>query len=463
MENKTEIIPKVPEPFGEATLTFPDGRVIQLPVLMSNDGQRFIDIRQLKEKCNCYSYDPGYTCTGACISQITSIEGLKGKLTHRGYAIKDLAENCTYLEVCYLLLYGELPTTNEKNKFEEQVVAEMCIHENMIRFYNSFEKDSHPMAIMVGMVGALSAFMKGTKYIKDSRERQITAIKIISKLPMIAALAFRTSRGLPIVYPKKKYGFIENFLRMMFKNTSTDWICDKKIVKVIEKIFILHADHEQNASTSTVRIATSSFANPYACISSGIASLWGPAHGGANEAVINMLEEIGTKENVPDFVDKVKRKVEGVRLMGFGHRVYKNFDPRALLMKELANEIASVIGTAKEKKMFEVALELERMALSDEYFIKRKLYPNVDFYTGIIYSSLGIPKNMFTVMFAVSRSVGWVSQMLEFTSENIRITRPRQMYVGKKEREFVKIENREETDDIVEIPKQSGIFKLPIL
>lgn len=458
-----DLVPRLPESSGKAQITFPNGKMIELDTFNSNDGQHFIDIRDLYSKSGFFTFDPGFTCTGSCMSKITSIDGDKGKLTYRGYRIEDLAENCTYLEVCYLLLYGELPCKVELEKFETTVVDEMCLHENMIEFYNSFEKDSHPMAIMVGMVGALSAFMRGTEYISNMTERQVTAIRIISKIPMIAALAFRTSKGLPVTYPKRKYGYIENFMRMMFKNKLTPWECNKKILNVIEKIFILHADHEQNASTSTVRIATSSYANPYACISSGIASLWGPAHGGANEAVVNMLEEIGCKSKVAEFITKVKNKEEGVRLMGFGHRVYKNFDPRAKLMKEMAKEISEVLGEDKERGLLDIALELERLALEDDYFKSRKLYPNVDFYTGIIYSSLGIPKNMFTVMFAVSRTVGWVSQMLEFTSEVIKIGRPRQLYVGHEERDFVEVDDRKNSQLCIDVPKQNGIFKLPIL
>lgn len=463
MQKKEDIIPKAPSPFGHATLTFPDGKTAQLPLLLSNDNQNFLDIRNLHPLTNHFSFDPSYKNTGSCVSQITSIEGLKGKLTYRGFLVKDLADNCSYLEVSFLLLRGQLPSKKELNDFTQMTIGEMCVHEDMIRFFGGFEKDSHPMAILVGMMGAMAAFTSDTRYIKDEKARQAAAVRIIAKMPMIAALAFRTSRGLPVVYPRQEYGYIENFLRMMFKDSGSDWKVSKEIVNVIEKIFILHADHEQNASTSTVRIATSSLANPYACVSAGVASLWGPAHGGANEAVINMLEDIGSKENVAAFVDKVKRKEKGVRLMGFGHRVYKNFDPRAVLMKELAEEVSGLIGTKKERDLFDIALELERVALNDEYFIKRKLYPNVDFYTGIIYSCLGIPKNMFTVMFAVSRAVGWVSQMLEFSSENIRIARPRQMFVGKMNEEFVDMEKREENKKVIEVPKQSGIFKLPIL
>jgi citrate synthase len=420
-------------------------------------------IRNLHAQTNHFTFDPGFTATGSCSSKITEIDGNAGRLLYRGYDIRDLAENCTYLEVCYLLLYGELPSKVELEGFENAVKNEMMLHENMIEFYQSFEKDSHPMAIMVGIVGALSAFMKESEFNRNKDHRAITAIKMIAKMPMIAALAFRTSRGLPIVYPKEKYSYIENFLRMMFKNPLKPWKCDPLIIKAIEVIFILHADHEQNASTSTVRIAASSQANPYACIAAGIASLWGPSHGGANEAVISMLEEIESSKNIPTFVEKVKDKNSGVRLMGFGHRVYKNYDPRAKLMKDLAMKIASQIDSNGTNELLQLALELERIALTDEYFVKRNLYPNVDYYTGIIYRTIGIPKNMFTVMFALSRTVGWISQLLEMTSEPMRIGRPRQLYVGYMDRTFIKIEDRKDQNRIVEVPKQCDYFQLPIL
>ena len=420
-------------------------------------------IRNLYSKTGHFTYDPGFNCTGSCASKITEIDGEKGRLSYRGYDIRDLALNCNYLEVCFLLLYGELPSKRELEVFESTVLDEMILHENMIEFYKSYEKDSHPMAIMVGIVGALSAFMKETQFNVDKDYRTITAVQMIAKMPMIAALAFRTSRGLPVVYPKKKYGYIENFLRMMFKNPLAKWHCDKIIINAIEKIFILHADHEQNASTSTVRISASSMANPYACIASGIVSLWGPMHGGANEAVINMLEEIGSRDKLKDFVDKVKNKVDGIKLMGFGHRVYKTFDPRATLMKTLAEEIAGIMGNASTNEVFKLALELEAIALKDEYFIKRNLYPNVDYYTGIIYQSIGIPKNMFTVLFAVSRTIGWITQLLEMTSEPMRISRPRQLYVGEMDRKFVKVEDRKDRSIVVEVPKQCDYFKLPIV
>lgn len=417
----------------------------------------------LYSKTNHFTFDPGFTCTASCASKITEIDGEKGKLKYRGYDIRDLAENCNYLETCFLLLFGELPSADELKIFEASVVDEMILHESMIEFYKSFDKDSHPMAIMVGIVGTLSAFMKETEFNVDKDYRTITAIQMIAKMPMIAALAFRTSRGLPAIYPKRKYGYIENFLRMMFKNPLGNWKCDPVIIKAVEKIFILHADHEQNASTSTVRISASSMANPYACIAAGIASLWGPMHGGANEAVINMLEEIGTRANLKGFIDKVKNKVDNTKLMGFGHRVYKTFDPRAKLMKTLAEEIAALMGNHSTNETFKLALELEKIALEDEYFIKRHLYPNVDYYTGVIYQSIGIPKNMFTVLFAVSRTIGWITQLLEMTSEPMKISRPRQLYVGDIDRTFIKLEKRTSRSNMIEVPKQCDYFRLPIV
>ena len=457
------LIPVTPPSHGNCTVTFPDGTSAELPLIKSSDGVGFIDIRNLYAKTGHFTYDPGFNCTGSCASKITEIDGEKGRLSYRGYDIRDLAVNCTYLEVCFLLLYGELPSKKELEVFESTVLDEMILHENMIDFYKSFEKDSHPMAILVGIVGALSAFMKETQFNVDKDYRNVTAVQLIAKMPMIAALAFRTSKGLPVVYPKKKYGYIENFMRMMFKNPLSKWQCDKVIINAIEKIFILHADHEQNASTSTVRISASSMANPYACIASGIVSLWGPMHGGANEAVINMLEEIGSREKLGDFIGKVKNKVDGIKLMGFGHRVYKTFDPRATIMKSLAEEIAGLMGNASTNEVFKLALELEAVALKDEYFIKRHLYPNVDYYTGIIYQSIGIPKNMFTVLFAVSRTIGWITQLLEMTSEPMRISRPRQLYVGEIDRKFVKVEDRQDRSIVVEVPKQCDYFKLPIV
>lgn len=462
-EEKSTITPILPEKTGEVKVDFPDGKSINLDLYKSKDNINFIDTRSLYNKSGFFTFDPGFTCTASCLSQITSINSNSGDLFHRGIRIQDLASNCTYLEVCYLLLYGHLPSKDTLINFETSIVAEMSLRENIIRLFDCFAKDSHPMAILVGVVGAMAAFNNNTKFIQDEKERQINAIRIISKMPMIAALAFRTSKGLPPVYPETRFGFIENLLRMMFKNTMEDWKCNPKIIKIIEKVFILHADHGQGPSTTTVRIASSSYANPYACVAAGIASLWGPSHGGADEAVIDMLEEIGIKDNIPSFLEKVKNKANKEKLMGFGHRVYRTYDPRATIVKELAKEVADLIGDEKQKGLLELAFELEKQALADEYFISRKLYPNIDFYTGIIYSSLGIPKSMFTVMFSVSRTVGWVSHMLEFTSKPFNIGRPRQLYVGQKDRKFIKIEDREDTGMGIEVPKQSGIFKLPIL
>lgn len=457
------LIPNIPKSTENCTLIIPGKEPVELPILTSTDDTKFIDIRNLNAKTGMFTYDPGFTCTASCASKITEIDGTKGKLSYRGYDIRDLAENCSYLEVCFLLLYGELPCADDLKLFEDAVLDEMILHESMIEFYNSFDKDSHPMAIMVGMVGALSAFMKETQFNSDRDYLSTTAVKLIAKMPMIAALAFRTSRGLPVVFPKRKYGYIENFLRMMFHNPLQEWKVDPVIIKAIEKIFILHADHEQNASTSAVRISASSRANPYACVASGIVSLWGPMHGGANEEVIRMLELIGSRANLPKFIDMVHNKTDGVKLMGFGHRVYKTFDPRAQIMKKLAEEIAGLLGNQSTNELFKLALELESIALKDEYFVKRNLYPNVDYYTGIIYQSIGIPKNMFTVFFAVSRTIGWITQMSEMTSEPMKISRPRQIYVGEIERPFLKIDDRKQRFHVIEAPKQCDYFKLPIV
>lgn len=386
---------------------------MELPLLQGVDGQMFIDVRKLNAKSGLFTFDPGFTCTASCSSKITYIDGKNGVLQFRGYPIEDLAEKCTYLEVCFLLIFGELPSKNELEKFKNEIYGEMHVHTDMTEFYKSFQKDSHPMAIMTSIIAALSAFDHNKDFIHDENYRKWTALRLIAKMPLLAAFAYRSSMGLPLIYPKKKYSYIENFLRMMFKDVTESWKQTKIITEAMEKIFISHADHEQNASTSTVRISASSLANPFACIAAGIASLWGPAHGGANEAAINMLELIGDTSRIEMFIDKAKDRSDPFRLMGFGHRVYKNFDPRAKIMKRLAHEVLDVIDSSDDrlKNLMNVARSLEKKALEDEYFIKRKLYPNVDFYTGIIYSAIGIPKEMFTVMFACSRSIGWITQV----------------------------------------------------
>eukprot|EP00331_Platyophrya_macrostoma_P002733 CAMPEP_0176423934 /NCGR_PEP_ID=MMETSP0127-20121128/10562_1 /TAXON_ID=938130 /ORGANISM="Platyophrya macrostoma, Strain WH" /LENGTH=446 /DNA_ID=CAMNT_0017804945 /DNA_START=136 /DNA_END=1476 /DNA_ORIENTATION=+ len=421
----------------------PDGKEAKLPILTGTDGPSLIDIRNLYQQTGAFTFDPGFMATGSCMSNITFIDGEKGKLIHRGYNIEELCEKSSYIELCYLLLYGILPAKEELQKFEKTVVREMTVHEKLIDFYKGFKSGAHPMAIMVGVVGALSSFMHDGLDIKDPQQRELAVIRLVAKMPTLAAIAFRTACGLPIVYPKAEYSYVENLLYMMFDNPLKPWKIHPKIVRAIDVILMLHADHEQNASTSTVRIAGSSLANPFACIAAGIASLWGPAHGGANEAVLNMLEEIATTDKIPTFIQKAKDKNDPFRLMGFGHRVYKNFDPRAKIMQKICYDVVEVIGKGNQP-LLELAIELEKVALEDEYFVKRKLYPNVDFYTGIVYKSIGIPKNMFTVMFAVARTIGWTSQWFEMTSEKtIKLGRPRQLFVGQKKRTVKPIEERE--------------------
>ena len=441
-----DLIPSTPEPTEFCKLTLPNGKEIQLPILTGTDGPPMIDIRSLHEKSGYFTFDPGYTCTGSCASQITFIDGDKGILRYRGYPIEKLAIDCSFEEICYLLLYGELPSHKDKKVFCEAMKDEMLIHEQLISFYKGFQKGAHPMAILVGVVGALSAFMHDGLDLKNKVEREKTAIKLVSKFPMISALAYRTAMGLPIIYPKRNLTYTQNFLYMMYcDKTDVNYKVDEFLANVLDKILVLHADHEQNASTATVRIAGSSIANPYACIAAGIASLWGPAHGGANEAVLDMLDKIGNVDNIPQFIADVKAKKDGVRLMGFGHRVYKNHDPRAELMRDLCHEVLNYLEV-KSDPFLKMAIELERIALSDEYFVKRKLYPNVDFYSGIVLNAIGIPKSMFTVIFALARSIGWITQWREMISEPvIRIGRPRQLYVGYNERKVQSINSRNDT------------------
>lgn len=390
-----------------------EGKEFEMPILQGTDGQLFIDVQTLYKQSGLFTYDPGFTSTASCSSKITYIDGKNGVLQYRGYPIKDLAENCTYLEVCFLLIFGELPSKSELKNFEQEILSEMQVHSSMLDFYKSFQKDSHPMAMLTSIIASLSAFDHNQDFIQNEEYRKWTALRLIAKLPLLAAFAFRTSMGLPLIFPHQKYSYMENFVRMLFKDVTDDWHPTPEITAAMETIFIAHAEHEQNASTSTVRISASSLANPFACIAAGIASLWGPAHGGANEAAINVLNRIGDPSRIEMFIDKAKDKSDPFRLMGFGHRVYKNFDPRALLMKDLAHKVIKVIDTKDDrlKNLMDLAMKLEKRALEDEYFIKRKLYPNVDFYTGIIYTAMGIPKEMFTVMFACSRSVGWITQV----------------------------------------------------
>lgn len=432
------------EKIGDAVITMPDGSTASFPVLKGTEGPPVIDIRSLYQKLGTFTLDPGFTSTSSCVSSITYIDGDNGELWYRGYRIQDLAANCSYLEVCYLLTYGELPTAEQLDQYETAIKSEMCIHERLIDFYHSFQQGAHPMAIMVGVVGALSAFLNENKDYENPTERHNAAIKIVAKFPMIAAVAYRTAYGLPIVFPKKKFSYVKNFLYMMFADPmSDDFEIDDVIVDAMEKIFILHADHEQNASTSTVRIAGSSQANPFACIAAGIASLWGPMHGGANEAVLCMLDVIKSRENIEEYIAKAKNPKDSFRIMGFGHRVYKNHDPRSVIMGEIAHKVLEVLGS-QEKELFSLAVSLEQSVLHDEYFIKRKLYPNVDFYSGIVLEAIGIPRDMFTVIFALSRAIGWISQWSEMVSEPVKkIGRPRQIYMGYKLRNIVPIAQRE--------------------
>lgn len=413
-----------------------------LPLLEGTVGPSVIDIRKLYADTGCFTYDPGFTSTGSCQSEITYIDGEKGELLYRGYPIEQLAEESTFMEVCYLLIYGELPTQAEKNKFLDRITYHTMLHEQINYFFRGFRRDSHPMAIMVGVVGALSAFYHDSTDISDPKHRFIASTRMIAKMPSIAANAYRYSRGLPFSYPRNDLKFSENFLYMMFSNPCEEYIINPILAKAMDRILILHADHEQNASTSTVRIAGSSGANPFACIASGIASLWGPAHGGANEAVLDMLEEIGTADRVEEFVKRAKDKSDPFRLMGFGHRVYKNYDPRAKVMRQTCHEVLNDLGI-KDDPLLELAMKLEKIALEDEYFIEKKLYPNVDFYSGIIFKAMGIPTSMFTVLFAVARVVGWVAQWNEMIEDpSQKIGRPRQLYTGAKHRDFVPIEKR---------------------
>jgi citrate synthase len=425
-----------------AKLSLPNGEELTLDVLSPSLGKDVVAVGALG-KAGYFTYDPGYVSTGACESKITYIDGAKGQLLYRGYPIEQLADNSNFEEVAYLLLNGELPNKEQYQKFVAKINNHTMVHEQMMSFFNGFRRDAHPMAIMVSVVGALSAFYHDSLDINNPQHRDISALRLISKVPTIAAMCYRYSVGHPFVYPNNDMSLAENFLNMMFSMPSEkNWKPDPILVKAMDRIFILHADHEQNASTSTVRLAGSSGANPFAAIASGIACLWGPAHGGANEACLNMLREIGDVKNIPEYVARAKDKNDPFRLMGFGHRVYKNFDPRAKVMRESAHEVLELLGK-QDDPTFKVALELEKMALEDPYFVEKKLYPNVDFYSGVILDAIGIPTNMFTVIFALSRTVGWVSQWNEMMGESSRkIGRPRQLYTGEKERDYVDIQER---------------------
>lgn len=420
-----------------ATLTIGDD-TINLPISSGTLGPDVVDVKDILAK-GYFTYDPGFMATSACESKITFIDGDKGILLHRGYPINQLAEQAEYLEVCYLLLNGELPNAEQKAEFTQLVTNHTMVNEQLRKFFEGFRRDAHPMAIMCGVVGALSAFYHDGLDVNDPKHREITAIRLIAKIPTIAAMSYKYSSGQPFMYPRNDLNYAENFLHMMFAVPADgDYKVNPVLAKAMDRIFTLHADHEQNASTSTVRLAGSTGANPYACIAAGIAALWGPAHGGANEAVLKMLDEIGSVENVADFMEKVKTKE--VKLMGFGHRVYKNFDPRAKVMKQTCDEVLAALNI--DDPQLALAMELERIALSDPYFVERKLYPNVDFYSGIILKAIGIPTSMFTVIFALARTVGWISHWLEMHSAPYKIGRPRQLYTGHTQRDFTPVDKR---------------------
>ncbi len=426
----------------DMTLSDPaTGKEYTLPVLEGSVGPKVIDIRKLYGQSGYFTYDPGFTSTASCDSAITYIDGDAGQLLHRGYRIEDLAEHCNYMEVCYLLLRGKLPNAAEKTEFEHTITYHTMLHEQILNFFRGFRRDAHPMAIMVGVIGALSAFYHDSTDINDPEQRMVASHRLVAKMPTIAALAFKYSSGQPFTYPQNKLSYAENFLHMTFSVPAEEYEINPAVARAMDKIFILHADHEQNASTSTVRIAGSSGANPFACIAAGISCLWGPAHGGANEAVLQMLYEIGHKDNIPKYLEKAKDKNDPFRLMGFGHRVYKNLDPRAGVLKSSCDEVLDQLGV--NDPLLELARELERIALEDDYFRERKLFPNVDFYSGIILKAIGFPTSMFTVLFALARTVGWVAQWNEMiTDPNQKIGRPRQLFTGSDERAFIPIDKR---------------------
>ena len=426
-----------------ATLSFTDGTPsIDFPVLSGSVGPDVIDIRPLYAKTGKFTYDPGFMSTASCRSTITYIDGDKGILMYRGYPIEHLAEHCDFLEVAYLIMYGELPNQAQKDEFVSTVSKHTMVHEQLARFYQGFRRDAHPMAVLCGVVGGLAAFYHDALDINNPRHREITAFRLIAKLPTITAMVYKYNQGQPFMYPKNKLSYTENFLQMMFGTPCDEWKSSPTITRALDRILILHADHEQNASTSTVRTAGSSGANPFACISAGVASLWGPAHGGANEAVLKMLAEIGDVDHIGAYIKRVKEKDNHAMLYGFGHRVYKNYDPRAKIIQKTCHEVLDELGL-KDDKLFKLAMALEKIALEDEYFVKRKLYPNVDFYSGIVYKAIGIPVSMFTALFAVARTVGWIAQWNEMIGDSEqKIARPRQLFTGSPERAFVPINKR---------------------
>ncbi|MEL7627806.1 citrate synthase [Pectobacterium aroidearum] len=417
----------------KATLTLEGKEPIELNVLSGTLGHDEIDIRPLGSK-GYFTFDPGFTSTASCESKITYIDGDEGILLHRGFPIDQLAEKSNYLEVCYILLFGEVPTTEQYETFKTTVTRHTMIHEQITRLFHGFRRDSHPMAVLCGVTGALAAFYHDSLDINIERHREIAAYRLLSKMPTVAAMCYKYSLGQPFVYPKNNLSYAGNFLHMMFSTPCEEYVVNPVLERAMDRILILHADHEQNASTSTVRTAGSSGANPFACIAAGIASLWGPAHGGANEACLRMLEEISSVEHIPAFIERAKDKNDSFRLMGFGHRVYKNHDPRAKVMRETCHEVLKELG--RKDDLLEVAMELENIALNDPYFIEKKLYPNVDFYSGIILKAMGIPSSMFTVIFAMARTVGWIAHWNEMHDDGIKIARPRQLYTGYDKRDF---------------------------
>jgi citrate synthase len=425
-----------------ATLAVGSNQQTHLPVRSGSIGPDVIDVGRLYRDTGCFTYDPGFTSTANCSSRITYIDGDKGVLLYRGYPIEQLAQRSSFLEVCYVLLYGDLPTKTQYENFRNIVTRHTMVHEQMTRFFTGFRRDAHPMAVMCGSVGALSAFYHDSTDIHDPQQRIIASHRLIAKMPTLAAMAYKYSIGQPFIYPRNDLDFAANFLQMCFAVPCEPYVVNPIVARALERILILHADHEQNASTSTVRLAGSSGANPFACIAAGIACLWGPAHGGANEAALKMLEEIGTVDRVPEYVKKAKDKNSEFRLMGFGHRVYKNYDPRAKVMQETCHEVLDSLGI-KDQNVLKVAMELERIALQDDYFVEKKLYPNIDFYSGITLRAMGFPLSMFTVLFAVARTVGWVAQWKEMIEDpEQKIGRPRQLYIGATERPYVAVERR---------------------
>ena len=419
-----------------------DNRAIELPVLTGTVGPKVIDVRKLYAETGMFTYDPSYNSTASCDSTITYIDGEEGILRHGGYSIEELAEKSDYLEVCYLLLHGELPNVKQKDEFVRTITNHTMIHEQLQFLFRGFRRDAHPMAIMIGVIGAMSAFYHDSTDINDPRQRLIASHRLIAKVPTIGAMAYKYSVGQPFVYPRNDRSYAENFLYMTFAVPAADYRVDPSVVRAMDLILILHADHEQNASTSTVRLAGSSGANPFACISAGVATLWGPAHGGANQAVVEMLEQIGSAKNIKEYLARAKDKDDPFRLMGFGHRVYKNYDPRAAVLRKSAHEVLEVLGK-RDEPLLDLAMQLEKIALEDDYFAERKLFPNVDFYSGIILRAMGFPTSMFTVIFAIARTVGWIAQWKEMIEDpGQRIGRPRQLYTGAEARPYVPLNKR---------------------